>query len=226
MPETPILEARSLCRVAADGQILIDSADFRIAPGDRLTVTGASGSGKSVFLRALARLDPVQSGDLLWNGSAVAASRVPDFRSRVIYLHQRPSLFEGTVESNLKRPFDLRVHAGKSFDRDQVLRWLNALNRDADFLNRRQQDLSGGEQQIVALLRAIQLRPQVLLLDEPTAALDDGASTAVERLIEQWVSDDVDAAFVWVTHSQPQAQRLGSARFRMDSGILSEAGAA
>ncbi len=82
-------------------------------------------------------------------------------------------------------------------------------------------DLSGGEAQLVALLRAIQLDPQVLLLDEPTAALDREATGAVEQLVELWFADERDRrATVWVSHDGRQAARVAGAILRVHDGQL------
>lgn len=220
MSTEAIVETQSLGRQADDGTWLVRGVDFAVRPSDRLGIVGSSGSGKTVLLRAIAGLDPIQEGQLVFNGRAIAGVEVPAYRTQVVYLQQRPTLFEGTVESNLRKPFGLAVHRTRKFDRQQIVTWLKFLDRGGDFLDKDQQNLSGGERQIAALLRVIQLEPLVLLLDEPTAALDAAATSAVEHLIDQWLQQSAGSAFVWITHSAGQASRVCGSTYTMAAGTL------
>jgi putative ABC transport system ATP-binding protein len=139
----------------------------------------------------------------------------------VVYLHQRPSLFEGSIESNLRQPFSLKVNRRSSFDRNRILELLDGVGRPASFLERSSRDLSGGETQIVALLRALQLDPSILLLDEPTTSLDEATSRAIEELIRRWLGEaPADRASIWVTHDSLQARRIADQWLRMRRGRL------
>ena len=120
----------------------------------------------------MAMLDPLDAGSIRWQGRAVAGEAVPGYRKQVIYLHQRPALLDGSVEDNLRHPFTLKAHRDRRFDRSGSIDLLARLGRDRSFLDKASRDLSGGEAQIVGLVRALQLDPAVLLLDEPTASLD------------------------------------------------------
>lgn len=214
------LEALNLGR-RTDDRWLLKDVDLTIQDGDQFAIVGPTGSGKTLLLRALAVLDPLDTGQLLWNGNPVRGKDVPRFRSQVIYLHQRPALFDGSVEDILRKPFDLQVHQRKQFDRQNIEKRLACLGRDGSFLKKQQRDLSGGEAQWVALLRAIQLNPNVLLLDEPTAALDAESSRAVESLVAGWLDEMADRATVWVTHDRQQAHRVSKSIFHVRDGQLS-----
>ena len=221
-PETSALIARDLGRrSAADGRWLLQHVNFTVSDGDRIAIVGASGSGKTLLLRALAMLDAVATGEIYWRGEPVAANATPAFRRHVIYLHQRAPLLEGTVEANLRQPFSWKAHADKRYLRERVVAWLAGLGRDAAFLSKQTRDLSGGEAQISALLRAIQLDPNILLLDEPTAALDHNATEAVERLVHDWQSEAPERrATVWVSHDTAQAGRVACRSVRVHDGCL------
>ena len=215
-----MLETDSIGRKAGD-EWLIQDVSITISGGERLAIVGPSGSGKTVLLRALALLDPIDAGVIRWHGQTVSGPAIPDYRSRVAYLHQRPALFEGTVEDNLRQPFSLGLHHRKRFDRERLLGMLNSLGRGAAFLNKRDQDLSGGESQLAAVLRAVQLDPEYLLLDEPTAALDAESASSVEQMVLQWMNEQPDQrALVWVTHDATQPERIGASIYRMRQGHL------
>lgn len=220
MPQT-ILTARSLGRRSQQGDWLLRGISLKLHKGERVALVGPSGSGKTLMLRALAMLDPLDSGELLWNGRRVAGDRVPEFRSQVIYLHQRPVIGDGTVEQILRAPLSFQQHMGREFMLERHGGWLGVLERGVNFLEKRASTLSGGEAQIVALLRAVQLDPAVLLLDEPTAALDAEAAQSIERLVQVWLDEAAEArATVWVSHDAQQANRVANVHWEMHDGEL------
>lgn len=194
--------------------------------GDKVAITGPSGSGKSVFLRTLALLEAPDSGEVLWSHQVVTSALIPRYRSRVIYIAQRPALIDGSVEDNLRFPYSLAVFKKQVFDIERALRMLHQAGKPTSFMNKTAGDLSGGESQVIALIRALQLDPQVLLLDEPTAALDPKSSREVESLVNTWfASAPLGArACVWVTHDHEQARRMSTLRLQMDAGVLTPEG--
>ena len=102
-----------------------------------------------------------------------------------------------------------------------MIKWLALLDRNASFLDQPQRELSGGETQLVGFLRAIQLDPSILLLDEPTASLDHQTAIAVERLIDHWMAAGTGSrAFLWVTHDLGQAERVSNRTLQMKQGEL------
>lgn len=218
-----LLEACGVGRLRPGEQgWLLHDVSLEVRAGDRLALAGPSGGGKTLLLRTLALLDPLDAGAVRWHGQPVAAAEVPAFRRRVAYLHQRPALFEGTVEDNLRLPFGLAVHREQSFDRERALALLAALRRDESFLAKAQGDLSGGEAQVTALVRLLQLGPSVLLLDEPTAALDLGTARQVEELVDRWRAEVAGRAVVWVSHDPAQGRRVAERSYRMEAGRLTQ----
>jgi len=215
-----ILEASRIGRRAGDCWLLNDTT-ICVQVGDRIAIVGPTGSGKTLLLRSLAKLDLLDAGDVHWQGTPVRGNDIPSFRGQVVYLHQRPTLIEGTVEDNLRQPFSLQVHRDKRFHRERVVKLLCSLGRDDSFLLKHQRDLSGGESQLTCLLRAIQLNPNILLLDEPTAALDAAAASIVESLVRTWIDEmPIARAVVWVTHDQQQAERVADLVLEMNAGCL------
>ncbi|MGY2162613.1 ATP-binding cassette domain-containing protein [Pseudomonas tolaasii] len=216
-----LLQTLALTRMDEHRQVpLLRATDFTLNSGDRVSITGASGSGKSVFLRALALLDAPTSGQILWSDQPIANAEIPHYRSHISYLSQRPALIEGTVEDNLRFPFSLKTLRKRTFDLQAVTALLGHAGKSSGFLAKNAGDLSGGEAQVVSLIRTLQLNPEVLLLDEPTAALDPASSREVEALIDAWFVADNDRACIWVSHDPDQAQRMSDIHLHMDAGVL------
>ena len=206
-------------RKSGSGAWLIRDVCVSLGFGERLGVFGPSGAGKTVLLRAIALLDPLDEGSILWDGRVVRGDSVPEYRKRVIYLQQRPALLDGTVEENLRHPFTLRAHRGRAFDPIRAEALLARLGREPGFLAKVSRDLSGGESQLVGLIRALQLDPAVLLLDEPTASLDPAAAGAVEGLLDEWLAAEPDGrALVWASHDADQARRMTDRRIYLRAG--------
>jgi putative ABC transport system ATP-binding protein len=219
-----LIETRKLSRLGqSDQNPLLHATDFILRGGDKVAITGPSGSGKSVFLRTLALLEAPDSGEVLWRDQVVTSALVPRYRSRISYIAQRPALIEGSVEDNLRFPFSLTVFKGQTFDIEQAVRMLRQAGKPLSFMSKMAGDLSGGESQVVALIRALQLDPQVLLLDEPTAALDPQSARDVEGLVDTWLASGSveERACIWVSHDPEQARRMSNMRFEMLAGSLS-----
>jgi putative ABC transport system ATP-binding protein len=217
-----LLEAQNIGRLIRGSQRwLLRNLSFRVGNGDRVAIVGPTGSGKTLLLRSLALLDPIDEGLVLWRGQQVPSHGVPNFRRQVIYLHQRPALIEGTVESNLRLPFMFNVRGNVGFDRKQVLDMLQIVGRGEVFLDCSSHELSGGEGQLVALVRALQLNPAVLLLDEPTASVDAGTAESIEQLVSLWHKQaDSGRAVLWVTHDREQSGRIANRVLEMRAGRL------
>jgi putative ABC transport system ATP-binding protein len=205
--QEPTLILQNLSR-QVQNRWLWQALNLEIYPGDRIAIKGASGVGKSLLLRTIAGLEPLQTGQILFQGQSLAMLSMPDYRAKVMYLHQRPALLEGTVEDNLKVPFQLKIHRHQRYNRDLILTYLTQLDRPISFLGTPSPVLSGGEMQIVALLRSLQLSPQILLLDEPTASLDDQTTLQVEFLLTQWQAADPQRILIWVSHNVAQLKRV------------------
>lgn len=172
--------------------------------GEVLVLRGPSGAGKSTVLKALARLKEA-AGTVRLAGVDWRQIPPPAWRRRVHYLAQQPALFAGSVLDNLKRPFELaEVKKHGDFDQSLLRDAWQRLKLAPALLDQEARTISGGEAARVALLRAMLTGPQVLLLDEPTAALDEESRLAVLQYIGDWLAVPGRAAIL-VSHREEDA---------------------
>jgi ABC-type iron transport system FetAB ATPase subunit len=168
---------------------------FELAAGQCITISGPSGSGKSLLLRMLCDLDP-NTGEILLDGAPRSSINPPAWRAQVLYQPAEPAWWLPT--------------AGAHFRPGQIPRMqelLPQLNLSPQLLEHEVSRLSTGERQRMALIRSLACNPKVLLLDEPTAALDPESVAATEALLHQEVANGL--SLILVTHSEAQAQTLG-----------------
>ncbi|WP_250508946.1 ATP-binding cassette domain-containing protein [Caballeronia sp. GACF4] len=234
MPSSSLVATVGVARRdTARGTVLLHPTDFVLSEGERAAITGPSGSGKSVFLRTLALLDACDEGYVTWRGERIARAGIPAYRRRVAYIAQRPAMLDGSVEDNLRYPYTLKAYRDARFDRAMATQLAEAAGRGADFLDKVASELSGGEAQIAALVRVLQLAPDVLLLDEPTASLDPASARSIEALVSAWFesADKADGkpgnkrGSIWVSHDPEQAARVATRHLSMNAGVLTEASA-
>jgi len=172
----------------------------RVAGGGVLGVRGPSGAGKTTLLRTLSRLQPCAGGEAYLKEQSWLAIPGPQWRAGVHYLAQKPVIFDGTVSDNLARPFETRLLSQKKFDKNTAGQIMEQLLLDPGLWNQDARTLSGGEASRLALVRALLIDPPVLLLDEPTAALDGKSREAFYRLLSVWLDSPGRAALL-VSHN-------------------------
>jgi tungstate transport system ATP-binding protein len=185
----------------ARGQRLIDAVSLSLAAGPRTVILGPNGAGKSLLLRLCHGLLRPTSGSVRWVGPAAANGGV---RRRQAMVFQRPVMLRRSALANIR--FALAATRYDRRDRDAAA--LSALERFglSPIATRPARVLSGGEQQRLALARAWALRPDVLFLDEPTAALDPAGTRGVEQAVEAFRA--AGTKIVMTTHDLGQARRL------------------
>ena len=202
-------------------QQLLKPVDIQVAQGDRIVLSGHSGSGKSVFLRCLALIEPPTTGQIYFKQKLITSENIRSYRSQVAYVRQSPVLIDGTVLENIRLPFSLHLHRGKPFDEGLLQEYLAYFDKTLDFIQRPSSVLSGGEQQITCFLRILMLSPNILLLDEPTAALDPESVSGFEQLVSAWLQAQPERAYIWISHDSQQAERMAGKHWQMQAGQLS-----
>jgi tungstate transport system ATP-binding protein len=207
---------REVC-FEAGGKPLIDHISYTCEARPCTTVLGPNGAGKSLLLRLCHGLISPSSGSILWNGFAVSA-----VRQCQAMVFQRPVLLRRAVAANIR--YALSVRGVPRRQRQTIV--TEALEQAGllELAARPARVLSVGEQQRLALARAWALKPQVLLLDEPTSSLDPAATQAVETLLGR--IHQTGTNIIMTTHDLGQARRLADEVLFLHRGRLLEHGPA
>ncbi|MEA3241009.1 MAG: ABC transporter ATP-binding protein [Pseudomonadota bacterium] len=208
-----------------DGEIIpvLEGINLSVSVGERLAICGESGAGKSTLLQIMGALDQPTSGNLLFSGTNVfnwSQEKLAGWRNaRVGFVFQFHHLLpEFTALENVMIPSLIRGDSRKTADMSarSILTRVGLSSR----LHHKPGELSGGEQQRVALSRALVLNPPLILADEPTGNLDRKNSLEVENLLFE-LNKELDLALVVVTHSQRLADRMGRIIY-LEDGLMRE----
>jgi putative ABC transport system ATP-binding protein len=199
-----LLEAQRLT-FRYDRSTVLSDVSFSLDTQEVLLLTGPSGSGKSTLLRLLARLLAPQTGSIMLNGRVWTDIPPQVYRRRVAYLQQQPVMLPGTVRTNLLLSF--RFGDRQSPDDEQLISLLSEASLESILLDQDAGTLSVGQQQRIALLRLLLMRPAVLLLDEPTASLD---REAAQKLVDMVAGERARSTFavLLVSHHTDDTERL------------------
>ncbi len=195
--------------------VLLSSVDVCIEAVTCTALVGPSGAGKSTLLRLLNRFEDPTDGVVSFRGQPLHALDVLQLRRSVVLVAQRPALLTDVVAD------EVRVAAPNLTD-DDVAGLLERVGLSGDFLTRTTGTLSGGEAQRLCLARALAVRPEVLLLDEPTSSLDAASAELVEESVAALVRDGMTV--VLVSHDVGQARRLSRRAVVLRSGLVVEQG--
>lgn len=180
--------------------------NLALAAGECVVISGPSGAGKSLLLRMIADLDE-NDGVLRLNGMKRENMTAPIWRGHVLYVAAESGWWAATVRAHMQPEAEARL----------LLPRLGLADR---LFEAPVSQLSGGERQRMALIRAIIRRPRVLLLDEPTAALDEESTLRVEALLTELAGTGM--GLIVVTHNEAQARRLANRRYQLRDKMLSE----
>jgi tungstate transport system ATP-binding protein len=193
-------------------------AELHVPRGQVFGLLGPTGSGKSTLLRMLAGLEPPTAGDLTWREGPFYAGTIPQtVRQAATLVFQRPLPIRGSVRTNVE--LGLRIR-GAPDSQERVKDILARLRLDR-VSGQSAATLSGGQLQLVAVARALVLRPEVLLLDEPTSHLDPAHVALVEDAVLQ-DHRERGTTVIWATHNLFQARRVADHVGLMLDGQLVE----
>lgn len=196
------------------GSPILQDCSYTFEAGRIYAILGTSGAGKTTLLKILNNLVDVDRGRILLDGKDINTLHPARVRQRISMQFQTPAFTGTTVEENL-------AFARRYSQRDHVdfQGLLQRVHLDPACLHRPVASLSVGQQQRVCLARTLVTQPDVLLLDEPTAALDEDTAERIMELVRE-VSAAEELLTIFVTHSKAQAQRLGDVMLELRGGKL------
>jgi len=209
--------------IKRNGRNTLEIPALDIARGETLTVVGPNGAGKSTLLLALAHLLMPEQGEIRFNGRSLREWGELEYRRKISFVFQAPLLMDMTVEQNVALGLTFRgVSKAETFER--AGRWMKVLGIES-LSKRRASQLSGGEAQRVSLARAFVLEPELLLLDEPFAALDPPTHAKLLEDLSNILKQDHKTA-VFVTHNLREAAKVSHRIAVVIGGVLRQVGTA
>jgi putative ABC transport system ATP-binding protein len=202
---------------------VLTSVTIGLPKGGFSALIGPSGAGKTSLLRLLNRLDDPASGVVRFLGRPIIDFPVRELRRRVGFVFQTPAMFPGTVADNLAVVAMLGGKGTAADVSERIAEVLSQVELGAVFRDRIAADLSGGEKQRVALARALMTGPEVLLLDEPTAALDPEVAEHLMDTLRR-LRESTGLTIVMVTHRLTEARFASTYAAMLEAGRVVEAG--
>ena len=216
-----MLSIRNLSKFRPDGdnnRCILDRLNLSVSDGESVAITGPSGCGKSTLLHLIAGLEAADGGDILLGNDSILSmseTQLDNYRkSRIGIVFQQFNLIDClSVEDNIL--FSARLK--NNLDLDYVMAMM-ALLEVTPLLHKKPFQTSGGEQQRIAVARALAHKPQLVLADEPTGNLDEKNSLIVAKLLFD-VCQKLDTGLIMVTHSQ-QVAAMAERTMRLHAGQL------
>ena len=211
-----LLELSNIFYIVKDKSIIRD-VSLSVNQGDYITIVGPSGSGKSTLLKLCSDLISPTSGTITYNDRPLTAIDPKSYRREVGYCFQRPYLFTKTVRRNILFPYDIR---GLKPDMSRIEYLFDLLHMPLNYMERPNDELSGGEMQRICLIRSLIFEPKVLLLDEVTSALDATNTSIVENVIDELHKKGI--TIISITHNEEQSLRIANRRITIVDGQLAK----
>jgi peptide/nickel transport system ATP-binding protein len=211
----PLLEIKNVVASYRSLAKVINDVSIDIQRGDTVAVVGESGSGKSTLARVVVGLLPRAEGDVKFQGQSLPArlqDRSKDQLRRIQMIYQMPDVALNPRQTLLEiigRPIEFYFGTPKSQIKEQVSEMLRHIDLPESFINRRPGELSGGQKQRVCIARALAAKPELIICDEVTSALDQLVGEEILRLLNR-LQDELGIAYMFITHDLGTVRRIAN----------------
>ncbi|MBC7088080.1 MAG: ATP-binding cassette domain-containing protein [Tissierellales bacterium] len=194
--------------------LALDIAEYTFKKGVITGIRGSNGAGKTTLLNIISGLDLDFQGNVFYDGEPLDEKK----QKQITQVFQKPLLFKRKVKDNIAYPLIIR-----KINKEEIKRTILELAKlleIEDLLEKKGNQLSGGEAQKVALARALAIKPKLLLLDEPTSSIDEKAMITIENCLHKYHSE-TKATIIIVTHDAIQSDRLCDEIVFLERGRIS-----
>jgi len=207
---SPLLEIQNL-HVSFDSKQVLKGFSADLKAGEKIAVTGESGTGKSTLLKCILGFICPDSGIIRISGKALSSKNVWELRRKIGYVPQEPDLGQGIVESALFRPFQFKANRELVPGIDKIHDLFRRFRLEPELLEKDITKLSGGEKQRIAIITALLLKRQIYLLDEATSALDE----ITRRAVVDYLKGYPELSLIAATHD-PHLLSICSRSYRLN----------
>jgi len=226
-PRTPLLEVQALSLSFPNQEYAVDRVTFKLTAGKTLGLVGASGAGKSSIARAILRLIKPDAGNILLQGEnifSMGPGQLKEARRRIQIIFQEPSASlspRRTVAQTLLEPLRHFAIGDTAYKQDKIRQTLTTVGLDQDVMLRYPHQLSAGQQQRIAIARALVTNPDLLIADEAVSALDVSVQAQILQLIQS-LQKEHDIAFLFISHDLAVIRQIADEVAVMYRGQLLE----
>lgn len=209
----PLLKLTDI-KLEIQGNPILDGVSFEVNTGDVIGLMGKSGAGKTSLFRTLNLLQSPTQGIIYYQNQDTLTYPPAVLRREIGYVFQKTYLFSSTIKDNLLYPYQLMQQKP---DFEEIIDYLNKANLPESIMKKKIHELSGGEQQRVALIRSLLIKPRILLLDEVTASLDEDNTLIIEKLIRDQ-NENKHVTILFISHNTGQSDRLAQKILYLEKG--------
>lgn len=233
---SPILEVKEAAvhfnEGKSKGKLAVDNVSFSVAAGEIVGIVGTSGCGKTTIARAIAGLQPLSSGDILFSGTSILGLSK---QARLNYRRNVQLVFQDTLGAlNPRMTIDatldevLRVHRKEELStrlarENELKRLLDKVELPYSVLNNYPHEISGGQRQRIGIARALAVKPQLLIADEPVSALDVSVQAQIIKMLSRLIAEE-KMTMLFIAHDLAVVRCLCNSVIVMNAGKIEEAG--